>query len=157
MAASRDTELQTENLEITPQKDRKSSVVVGGMYLTTVTGFSLLFGFGMTVMMAKKRDPTMFTKSLLGSREIPESGGALALRALGWGTLYSVTGVGLLSLLVWKLLGVKSAEELREKMQTKFPQIPKNNPPGRSEFKTVRELVDYLIDEDSRGKKDEKT
>jgi hypothetical protein len=32
------------------------------MFLTSVTGFSALFGFGFTVALAKKKDPTMFTK-----------------------------------------------------------------------------------------------
>ena len=103
-----------------------------------------MFGFGMTVAVAKKRDPTMFAKvrdkeewdaandrsvcrcgdsqqqvidfslsrpsqGLIGSRNevAAESGGRLAMRALGWGTLYSVTGFSVFCYAVWKLIGAR--------------------------------------------------
>ena len=33
-----------------------------GVFLAALAGFSILGGFGMTIAMAKKKDPNMFTK-----------------------------------------------------------------------------------------------
>ena len=68
----------------------------------------MIGGFGMTLGMAKKKDPSMFNKGMMGARELQEAGGALAMRALGFGTLYAVTGFSIFCFGVWKLMGVQN-------------------------------------------------
>lgn len=55
--------------------------------------------------------PALLSQGFVGSRAIPESGGALAMRALGFGTLYAVGGVGLFCFGIWKLTGAKTVSD----------------------------------------------
>ncbi|XP_042221053.1 transmembrane protein 242-like, partial [Homarus americanus] len=122
-------------------------------FLTGIAGVSLLGGFGMTLGMAKKKDPEMFNKGIIGTRELREAGGALALRALGWGTLYAVAGFSVFCFGAWKLMGAKDLQEFRTKAGGILPRIPKNNPPqSRTEFEGLNDLLQYIIDEDERKK-----
>lgn len=66
-----------------------------------------MIGFGVTVAAAKKQDPTYFNKGMMPTKELQETGANLAMRALGWGTLYAVTGCGILFYSIWKLSGAK--------------------------------------------------
>lgn len=75
--------------------------------MTAVTGMSAIIGFGTTVAAAKKQDPKYFNKGITGSIEMTETGASLALRALGWGTLYAFTGCGILFYTIWKMSGAK--------------------------------------------------
>lgn len=122
-------------------------------FLTGVAGVSMLGGFGMTLGMAKKKDPNMFNKGMMGARELHEAGGALALRALGWGSLYAVAGFSVFCLSVWKLSGAKDLHDFRIKAGSILPKIPKNDPPqSRTEFSGLTDLLQYLIAEDERKK-----
>ncbi|KAK6182824.1 hypothetical protein SNE40_010418 [Patella caerulea] len=133
--------------------DKRLQKIKGGIFLASLTGLSLLGGFGLTIGMAKKQDPSMFSKGMATYQPgISESGGHLALRALGRASLYSVGGVGLFSLIVWKLSGAHNMQEFTTKVQSILPKIPKRESTGRSEFKTIRELFEYLIQEDGRKK-----
>uniref|UniRef100_A0A0B7B3P3 Transmembrane protein 242 n=1 Tax=Arion vulgaris TaxID=1028688 RepID=A0A0B7B3P3_9EUPU len=134
-----------------PESD-KYQRLKAGMFLTSITGMSILGGFGMTLAMAKRQDPDMFVKGIHGTREIPESGVSLATRALARGSLYSVAGVSLFCFAVWKLMGVHSLAEFRHKVGSMLPKIPKKDNPGRGDFKTVRDLFNYLIEEDEKLK-----
>ncbi|CAB3371411.1 Hypothetical predicted protein [Cloeon dipterum] len=126
-----------------------------GIFLGSVCGMSALVGFSSTLAAAKKRDPDFFDKGLtsqtVGKRVVHEAGPALAMRALGWGTFYAVTGCGILFYGIWKMLGVKDLHEFRTKMGHMLPRIPKNDPPqGRTEFENLTDLLKYVSEEGSK-------
>lgn len=78
------------------------------MFLTGVTGLSALIGFGTTLAAVKKQDPKGFDKGFVSTAQLHETGAGLALRALGWGTLYAVTGCGILFYSIWKISGAEN-------------------------------------------------
>jgi len=41
--------------------------------------------------------------------------------------------------------------EFTDKVQTAMPAMPKNPNPGKSDFKTVEELIDFIV-HDGKGK-----
>ena len=81
-----------------------------GIFLTSVTCIGAIVGFSTTLASAKKFDPVSFNKGLIGSKELNkmETGASLALRALGWGTLYAVIGTTSLAYGLWKLSGASN-------------------------------------------------
>ena len=44
-------------------------------------------------------------------------------------------------------------DEFSAKMRSFTPEIPKNKEQGKNDFKTVREVFDYIISEDEKAKK----
>uniref|UniRef100_A0A674C8E3 Transmembrane protein 242 n=1 Tax=Salmo trutta TaxID=8032 RepID=A0A674C8E3_SALTR len=85
------------------ENDEKLQLMKGAAFLTTVASAGMIAGFGSTLF---NKVRTMATTA------VPESGAFLALRALGWGSLYAWYGVDLLSIAVWKAMGVGSSEDL---------------------------------------------
>ncbi|XP_023025589.1 transmembrane protein 242 [Leptinotarsa decemlineata] len=135
------------------QENDKKFKAKAAVFLAGVSGISAAIGFGTTIASAKKQDPKYFGKGMVPTRELPESGASLALRALGWGTLYAFVGCGILFYSIWKISGAQNMEEFRYKVGSVLPRIPKNNPPiGRTEFSGLTDLLDYL--QHQKGNKD---
>ncbi|KAF7269205.1 transmembrane protein 242 [Rhynchophorus ferrugineus] len=127
-----------------------------GFFLAAVSGISAIVGFGTTIAAARKRDPTHFGKGFIPTKELPETGAGLALRALGWGTLYAITGCGILFYGIWTISGAHNLKEFRQKMGEILPRIPKNNPPqGRTEFSGLNDFLDYIQHQKSSKDKTE--
>ncbi|XP_035912977.1 transmembrane protein 242 [Anopheles stephensi] len=124
-----------------------------GAFLAAVGATSAVAGFSKAIMSAKKSDPKYFDKGLHGSIALHEAGTSLALRALGWGTLYAILGTGTICFGIWKLSGANNMEEFREAVGKVLPRVPRNNPPtSRTEFEGLTDLMQYL----STWGKDEK-
>lgn len=137
----------------TVEKEERLHRIKSGAFLATVAGISAFIGFGATLSTAKKIDPKYFNKGLHGSPELADAGAILALRALGWGTVYAITGTTCLCYGIWKLSGAKNLKEFRIKMGNMLPVLPKNNPPtSRTEFTGLNDLMTYLAEDFGKAK-----
>ena len=88
---------------------RTASVLPGALFMTGVTFASIVGGFGYAIGQARRRSPDPFDARA-------QEGAKLALKALGWGTVVAVSGVGLLVLGVKTALGVKDVRETRNQL-----------------------------------------
>ncbi|XP_072035712.1 transmembrane protein 242-like [Amphiura filiformis] len=107
-------------------------ILRGSVFLIGVAGLGMLSGFGLTIARAKRRSPTQFAKGVLPdpSADLHESGAALALKALGWGSLFAVSGVGVLIYGACKLIGVQNVQEFKERFQSVTPAIKRKEADG---------------------------
>lgn len=139
-------------------------------FLAGVTGVSILFGFGTTLAAAKKKDPHFFDQGLTGRiegqaaesisnetvtamrRRVPgsiasvEPGASLAIRALGWGTLYAVTGCSVLFYGIWKLMAVNDVSIILPQYTTSINnnQLSATHVSSPPKFASVRLYAEQL-------------
>ncbi|XP_041976345.1 transmembrane protein 242 [Aricia agestis] len=122
--------------------------IKAGAFLASVAGISAVVGFGTTLSAAKKADPKYFNKGIHSSVELADAGAILALRALGWGTVYAIAGTSCICYGIWKLSGAKDLKDFRIKMGSILPVVPKNDPPrSRTEFTGLNDLLTYLSED----------
>lgn len=82
--------------------------ILAGIFLTSVGSIAALFGFSRTLMSAKRQDQKLYEKATIENMKLLDAGSSLALRALGWGTLYAFLGTGTFCYGIWKLSGAKN-------------------------------------------------
>lgn len=148
--------------------------IIESIFLFGVASVSFLAGFGLTLGKAKKsasdqwqsdqvdqngRRP-MSAASLDSARQqvrLHREATQLGVRALGWGTLYAVSGVALLSTIIWKLSGASSLEDFRRRVGNLLPRLTPESNSGRVQFSSLTDFLQYIIDEDEREKKSKKS
>lgn len=114
-------------------------------FIGCVAGVSVLAGFGFSFSQSRKLDPPKFQEGLAPAARNLESGTAFAARALGRASLYAFSGVGLICLSVWTLVGAKDLHEFRYKVAEYLPRVRRNDPPtSRTEFENLTDLMGYL-------------
>lgn len=80
--------------------------------MATVAGVAAGAGFTKTMLAAKKEEQKLLEKGLISNVHLLDSGSSLAMRALGWGTLYAVLGTGTICYGIWKLSGATNVRNL---------------------------------------------
>jgi len=151
-------------------REKRNETLISSLFLLTLTGFSIIGGFSLSLTRAKKKDPVAFEQGLTPGggaivteglvpgalsqeAQLADAGTKLAIRALKRATLYAVGGFSLFCFAGWKLSGAKDLQDFRMRTGNILPRIPKNDPPqSRTEFSGLNDLLQYLIDEDERKK-----
>ncbi|XP_031569808.1 transmembrane protein 242-like [Actinia tenebrosa] len=96
------------------QESPRVSLTSAALLLTGVTVASMMGGFGVTLGMARKKSPDAFTGRY-------NEGVKLATRALAYGSLWAIGGVGVIVYGVKTALGVKTTKEFGAKMTEILP------------------------------------
>ncbi|XP_052087806.1 uncharacterized protein LOC127724749 [Mytilus californianus] len=145
MAAPMDEKevISTGNSSVHNDKE-KNSKYKEIMFFTGLTGVSLIGGFSLALGRTKKEDPDMFVKGISKGRQ-NVSGSSLGVRALALATLFSVSGVGLVFFVAYKVSGASNLKDFFSKVEKGTPKLPKKESTGRNEFGSIQELVDYIV------------
>ncbi|CAG2112979.1 unnamed protein product [Medioppia subpectinata] len=140
-----------------PKSGKRNNKYLEIAFMSCVTGAGLLFGFSTALSNAKKKDVNAFDKGISIVKTVGnQSGGSLAMRALLWGTVYACTGFGVFCFTVWKAMGVNDLKEFRHKVGTYLPRLtPTESTNARTEFASLKDLLQYIIDESDRSKSED--
>ncbi|CAF2403197.1 unnamed protein product [Rotaria sp. Silwood2] len=137
-----------------------SNRLLPGVYFTFITACGLLGGFGFALGRTKKRETTAKLTQKVNASILFDDGHRLAVKALRRASIYSLTGVLSLTGFLWLISGKpKTLAEFRTWTGSWLPSIKSNKnkqDEGRTEFKNLTELMQYLIDEDSNLKNKKK-
>lgn len=137
-----------------------SNRLLPGVYFAFLTACGLLGGFGFALGRTKKRETTTKLTKQVNATQLFDDGQRLAAKALRRATFYSLTGVFSFTCLLWLMSGrPKTLQEFRLWTSSWLPSIKSKKKPedeGRTEFKNVTELMQYLIDEDRKLKNNKK-
>jgi len=129
-------------------------IFIAAVFLSTVASISALAGFTRAVSAARKQDPKYFGEGFIGVKGVNETGASLAIRALGWGSLYAVAGCSMLFYGIWKISGATDIKEFRYKMGSFLPKISKNEPAqSRTEFEGLTDLLTYISEDWGQDKR----
>lgn len=79
-----------------------------------------MFGFSKTLTRAKQAEEKLIQQNGRQTLILMDEGSALAMRALGWGTLYAVLGVGSFCYGIWKLSGATNVNILQLEIKKRF-------------------------------------
>jgi len=140
-------------------KQQKAEKIKAGLFLTIVTAFGFLSGFGLSFSSTKKRELKELSKEAERSfYYLHESGVELARKALLRATFFSVSGFGIFCFGIWKLSGAQTFDEFRYKIGNILPRISSQRKKidqistSRTEFESLTDFIQYVIDEDNKNK-----
>ncbi|XP_039266139.2 transmembrane protein 242-like [Styela clava] len=120
--------MNDSNDEQPSNKDDSKNFKTRLLFFLGITTMGALGGFGAMLSRTERQNQ----KLKQGQQVDPvmtENGIALARKALGRATLYSVGGFSLFCLVVWKMIGAKDFEEFRMKLGNAFPKIHRPREP----------------------------
>ncbi|XP_001601356.1 transmembrane protein 242 isoform X2 [Nasonia vitripennis] len=116
----------TLNKNVSNESNPNDHDITGAIFLVGVTGIFFFSGFSSSLATLRRKSPKLFSKGLYKNEHYNDTGADLALRALKWGSFYSVISCSAIFYGIWKLSGASSFKEFRCKMKNILPQISKD-------------------------------
>ncbi|XP_067946898.1 transmembrane protein 242-like [Watersipora subatra] len=127
------------------------------IFMITVGSVASVVSFGYTFLQSKKSEIKEITsqhtpQEVRKQMALLRNGTKMASKALAYSWMLSIGGVSLLSYAAWKLSGARNLNDFRQKAGDALPIIPKSEVQGRNDFHSLKDLADYLEEEDARAK-----